>query len=45
MGIKPAEYKRLEAEEVFPTADVWDRMCELFGWPQTFVGSVRPAQG
>lgn len=34
-GIPPSEYRQLEAGERF---DTYDRICKLFGWPQTFVG-------
>jgi predicted transcriptional regulator len=31
------EYRELEAGTRFPSAETWDRICKLFGWPQTFV--------
>jgi transcriptional regulator with XRE-family HTH domain len=38
LGITPAEYRRLEEEEAWPSFDTYDRICKLFGWPQTFLG-------
>ena len=37
LGIKPAELLRLEAGEWMPTFDTYDRICKVFGWPQTFL--------
>jgi hypothetical protein len=31
----------MEAGGRVPDNEVWDRMCKLYGWPQTFVGSAR----
>jgi predicted transcriptional regulator len=36
LGITKAECRALEAGDAFPDFDTWDRICELFGWPQTF---------
>jgi len=41
LGITSAEYRALEAGESFPDFETWDRICELYGWPQTFVGTRR----
>ena len=30
------EYRELEAGTLSPTFETWDRICKLFGWPQTF---------
>jgi len=38
LGITPAEYRRLEEEEAWPRFETYDRICKLFGWPQTFTG-------
>jgi transcriptional regulator with XRE-family HTH domain len=35
-GINPAEYDKLEAGELWPSFDTYDRICKLFGWPQAF---------
>ena len=34
-GVSLREYRELEAGESFPTLEVWGRICELYGWPQT----------
>jgi hypothetical protein len=38
LGVSVREYRELEAGERFPTSDTWDRMCDLYGWSQSFVG-------
>ena len=38
LGVRVREYRELEAGTAWPAVDTWDRMCELFGWSQTFVG-------
>jgi hypothetical protein len=35
------EYRELEAGTRTPTFETWDRICKLFGCPQTFVGWLR----
>jgi hypothetical protein len=30
------EYRQLETGESWPTWEIWDRICTLYGWPQTF---------
>jgi hypothetical protein len=37
LGGKPQEYRELEAGARSPDLDTWDRICKLYGWPQTFV--------
>jgi predicted transcriptional regulator len=39
LGVSIAEYRELEAGKRSPDFETWDRICKLFGWPQTFVGS------
>jgi hypothetical protein len=39
-GVTVRQYRALEAGEASPAFETWDRMCKLFGWPQTFVGSA-----
>jgi hypothetical protein len=29
-------YRELESGERWPSFDTYDRICKLFGWPQTF---------
>jgi len=41
LGLTVREYRALEDGDRVPDNDVWDRMCKLYGWPQTFVGSAR----
>jgi hypothetical protein len=38
LGVTVREYRELEAGERWPTFETWDRICKLYGWPQTFVG-------
>jgi hypothetical protein len=38
LGVKPQEYRELEAGSRIPHFETWDRICKLYGWPQTFVG-------
>jgi transcriptional regulator with XRE-family HTH domain len=40
LGVTPAEYRELETGEGYPNFETWDRICKLYGWPQTFVGSA-----
>jgi hypothetical protein len=41
IGVTVREYREIEAGDRVPDPDAWDRICELYGWPQTFVGSAR----
>jgi hypothetical protein len=34
--MKPQTYRELEAGERWPDSETWDRICKLYGWPQTF---------
>ncbi|MDP9330315.1 MAG: helix-turn-helix domain-containing protein [Actinomycetota bacterium] len=38
LGVTRNEYRELEAGTRWPNFDTYDRICKLFGWPQTFVG-------
>jgi Helix-turn-helix domain len=38
LGVSVREYRELQAGERSPTFETWDRICKLYGWPQTFVG-------
>ncbi len=33
LGIKPQEYRELEAGTRWPSSTVWERMVALYGWP------------
>ena len=35
LDIDPAKYRAIEAGTTWPDFDTWDRMCKLFGWPQS----------
>ena len=39
LGITVQEYREIVDGERWPDGETWDRMCKLYGWPQTFVGS------
>jgi len=42
LGVSIREYRELEAGTLSPTFETWDRICKLYGWPQTFAsGSAR----
>jgi hypothetical protein len=36
LGVSIREYRELEAGERSPSFETWDRICKLYGWPQTF---------
>jgi DNA-binding XRE family transcriptional regulator len=38
LGVSPRKYRELEASDCHPDSETYDRVCELFGWPQTFMG-------
>jgi hypothetical protein len=35
LGINVREYREIEAGKRSPTFETWDRICKLYGWPQT----------
>ena len=37
LGVSVREYRELEAGAQPPSFETWDRICKLFGWPQTFL--------
>ena len=39
LGVTVREYREIEAGERVPSWETWDRICKLYGWPQTFVGT------
>jgi DNA-binding XRE family transcriptional regulator len=41
LGVSIREYRELEAGASWPNWETWDRICELYGWPQTFATGVR----
>jgi hypothetical protein len=36
-GLRVRDYRELEAGIRYPTFETWDRICKLYGRPQTFV--------
>ena len=36
VGVSVREYQDFEAGERFLSFETWDRICKLYGWPQTF---------
>jgi hypothetical protein len=38
-GRSVRDYPEIEAGTRYPTSGTWHRICKLYGWPQTFVGS------
>jgi transcriptional regulator with XRE-family HTH domain len=41
LGISIREYRDLEAGVRSPSVETWDRICMLYGWPQTFASYSR----
>jgi hypothetical protein len=39
LRVKPREYRELEEGMCSPDFDTWDRICKLYGWPQTFAAT------
>jgi predicted transcriptional regulator len=37
LGVSMTELRELEAGTRWPSFETYDRICKLFGWPQTFV--------
>jgi transcriptional regulator with XRE-family HTH domain len=35
-GVRPSEYREIEAGTRWPSFETYDRIATLFGWPQTF---------
>jgi hypothetical protein len=38
VGVSVREYREIEAGDREPSPGTYERISELFGWPQTFVG-------
>jgi transcriptional regulator with XRE-family HTH domain len=36
-GVKPSEYREIESGTHWPNFDTYDRIANLFGWPQAFM--------
>jgi transcriptional regulator with XRE-family HTH domain len=41
LGVSVREYREIEAGAHSPSFETWDRICMLYGWPQTFIGERR----
>jgi hypothetical protein len=41
LGVSIREYREFEADTRWPTSETWHAICELYGWPQTFVVAGR----
>jgi DNA-binding XRE family transcriptional regulator len=41
LGVSVREYREIEAGERIPSWETFDRICRLFGWPQTFASGIR----
>jgi hypothetical protein len=41
LGVSTREHRELEAGARWPSWQTFDRICKLFGWPQTFVGEAQ----
>jgi hypothetical protein len=39
VGVTVREYREMEAGDRVPGVTTYERLCELYGWPQSFVGS------
>src|SRR5512132_3179229 len=37
IGVSVREYREIEAGDRMPSPDTYERICKLYGWPQTFV--------
>jgi hypothetical protein len=40
VGVSVREYREIEAGDRAPSPDTYERISELYGWPQTFEGST-----
>jgi hypothetical protein len=41
VGLNVRKYRELEAGERRLSFETYDRICDLLGWPQTFVGEAQ----
>jgi DNA-binding XRE family transcriptional regulator len=40
LGVSVREYRGLDAGERWPNWETFHRVCELYGWTQSFVSSI-----
>jgi hypothetical protein len=45
LGVSVRELAGGRGVERVPSWEVWDRICKLYGWPQTFVGTSPVSDG
>jgi hypothetical protein len=43
IGVSVRDYREIEAGDRAPSPDTYQRISELYGWPQTYAG--RPTEG
>jgi hypothetical protein len=41
LGVSVREHQELKASVRSPSFETWDRICKLYGWPQTFASRCR----
>ena len=41
IGVSVREYREIESGDRKPSLDTYERISELYGWPQTFVETPR----
>ena len=44
-GVKPQEYRKLEAGERFPDFETWDRICNLYQCRRSFSERLKRGRG
>jgi hypothetical protein len=44
LGVRVRENRELEAGTQSRGFETWDRICKLYGWPQTFIGGGHQPQ-
>ena len=40
IGVSVREYREIEAGDSIPSLGTYERISELYGWPQTFAGKA-----
>jgi ribosome-binding protein aMBF1 (putative translation factor) len=45
VGLTPRRLRDMEAGEVWPDFETYERICELFGWPQSYVRATGRGRG
>jgi len=41
IGVSVREYREIEAEDRTPSLGTYERISELYGWPERFEGRVK----